>query len=576
MQDPARTRNQQHETQPLRPVQENICQTRVERGRMRTLIQEYVAENNLVAPLSLEELRGHADRVIRLASGVGKYRDYLAVLVSNEVWRPHLAGIPMNRRLLLIPQCLRDEKKCRGTMDEFGLLCGHCGGCVIHELKDEAERLGYVVMVAEGSPVVMALIESGQVEAVLGVSCLSVLEQVFPYMEAAAVPGMAIPLLREGCENTALDLDWLWDALYAVGDEPSKRLDLEALRREVEDLFTGGLLDDTLGPVGGETESIARHWLAKSGKRWRPFLTACVYQALREDPRAALPQSLRKLMVAVECFHKASLIHDDIEDDDEIRYGEKTLHEQYGVPVALNTGDFLLGEGYRLIGELDAASRQKAGMLKIAAAGHRTLCEGQGAELCWLRRREPLSVKEVISIFRGKTAPAFEVALRMGAVLGGADERLGGVLHAYSEALGVAYQIRDDLSDSGFMQESGADRLEAIRPSLVLSMAYERAGAEARSVLERVWREGEAPEKHRQELVRIVKDLKVEEAARAMLKEYRSQALLGLVPLENGNLKSILHRVVWKIFNVSAKMGCCNDYQAGHAPHGGAGKASAG
>ena len=74
---------------------------------------------------------------------------------------------------------------------------------------------------------------------------------------------------------------------------------------------------------------------------------------------------LKKLAVAVECFHKASLIHDDIEDGDDLRYGTKTLHVEYGVPVALNVGDFLLGEGYRLITELDVDLESSEQLLNI-------------------------------------------------------------------------------------------------------------------------------------------------------------------------------------------------------------------
>ena len=58
----------------------------------------------------------------------------------------------------------------------------------------------------------------------------------------------------------------------------------------------------------------------------------------------------------MECFHKASLIHDDIEDDDAQRYGEPTLHVEHGVPVALNVGDLLIGEGYRLLAECERAA----------------------------------------------------------------------------------------------------------------------------------------------------------------------------------------------------------------------------
>ena len=102
-----------------------------------------------------------------------------------------------------------------------------------------------------------------------------------------------------------------------------------------------------------------------------PFLAVAAFQALRTDPGAPLPDGLRKLAVAVECFHKASLIHDDIEDGDATRYGEQTLHEKYGIAVALNVGDLLIGEGYRMLAACDIPAAQKAEMLLVASSSTR-------------------------------------------------------------------------------------------------------------------------------------------------------------------------------------------------------------
>jgi hypothetical protein len=251
--------------------------------------------------------------------------------------------------------------------------------------------LGYAVLVAEGSAIVMSIIATGKIDAIVGVSCLSVLEKAFPYMESAAIPGVAIPLLQDDCVDTNIDLDWVWDVIHLSSEDQTRRLDLDALRREVDSWFELSELNKVMGLPSGESETIARAWLGKSGKRWRPFLAACAFKAMQDDPQKPLPGDFRKVAIAVECFHKASLVHDDIEDNDALRYGEKTLHEEYGVPVALNVGDLLLGEGYRLIGECDVDAENRAAMLKIAAAGHRTLCLGQGAELCWVRKPERLS-----------------------------------------------------------------------------------------------------------------------------------------------------------------------------------------
>src|SRR5207249_6872583 len=202
---------------------------------------------------------------------------------------------------------------------------------------------------------------------------------------------------------TTVDLDWIWDYIHLTSDDQTRRLDLGALRDEVDFWFTPASLDLIMGAAQGETDRIARDWLGRAGKRWRPFLSVAAFQALRDTPGAALPEDLRKIALAVECFHKASLIHDDIEDNDAMRYGEKTLHEEHGVAVALNVGDLLIGEGYRLIGCSEIAAEQKAQMLLVASEGQRRLCRGQGAEWCWARNPLPLTSLQVLDIFRQKT-----------------------------------------------------------------------------------------------------------------------------------------------------------------------------
>ena len=344
---------------PQRPPQANIPQTLAEREHLRDLVLQYVdaRRDSLVPPFVLDELRVQADTVVALGGVNPEYRDYLGILINNEVWAEHLATVPFDRRLLLLPKCLRVEDKCPAPFDEFGLLCKQCGLCTIQDLQEEAERLGYAVLVAEGSALVMALIQSGKIDAIVGVSCLSVLERAFPHMEAAAIPGVAIPLLQDDCKDTAVDIDWVWNVVHLTSDDRTRRLDLDGLRTEVETWFAPAALDALLGPAEGDADRIAREWLAADGKRWRPFLTACAYKALQEDPDQPLPESLKKAAVAVECFHKASLVHDDIEDADDRRYGRETLHIAHGVPVALNVGDLLLGDGYRLLAGCGASAQ---------------------------------------------------------------------------------------------------------------------------------------------------------------------------------------------------------------------------
>ena len=545
----------------LRQPKENIPQTREDRDMILREVRHYVAEQTLVPPVPLEDLKVHADKLVAALNSKEIYRDYIGILINNELWRETLAAVPFERRLLMVPKCLRVEAKCPAPFDEFGLLCKSCGLCSIQDLEYEAEKLGYAALVAEGSAIVMSLIQTGKIDAIVGVACIPVLERAFPYMEAAAVPGVAIPLLQDDCIDTTVDEDWIWDYIHLTSDDKTRRLDLSRLHDEVKTWFTPESLTSVMGPSEGGTETIARQWLAREGKRWRPFLTAASFQALRHDVTKPVPEDLKKVAVAIECFHKASLIHDDIEDEDAERYGEKTLHEEYGVAVALNAGDLLIGEGYRLIADTTVSAEQRAAMLQVAAEGQRHLCRGQGAELIWKRNPEPLKSVEVIDIFRQKTAPAFEVALQLGCIYADLEkyQDVSEVLGQYSENLGIAYQIRDDLSDLGV--EGETNDLAGLRPTLLLAVAHEKAKDGRKEQLAQVWRRQMPEGISLQEIEEWYDDLKAVKRAEDLQLTYKELAIRSLTDLENSNLKGLLRRVIGKIFNDTVVKGWCNEVQ---------------
>jgi geranylgeranyl diphosphate synthase type II len=512
--------------------------------RLREAAAALVAERGLTPPLAWGELDAAA-RVVVERAGCGPERhSFVMVLVHNAAWWNVLASVPFERRVLLLPPCLRDSAACPATFDALGLICARCGRCPIADLATEAERLGYAVLVAEGTSTVRTLIESGQMDGAVGVSCMTALERAFPSMARQPVPSIAIPLTRNGCSDTAMDVEWVLAAIR-VRDGASRVLltDIARLRREVETWFSESALRAVLGCGESPIERVGLEWLAKSGKRWRPFLTAGVYAALSGE--AELPESVRRVAVAVECIHKASLVYDDIQDRDTVRYGEPTLHASYGVPLALNVGLDLLGQGYRLLAESGAPAEIVARMMALATRGHCRLCVGQGAELWWKRAPEPLSAAQVLEMFRLKTAPSFVVVFGLGAILGGADAATLAALDGFSEALGVAYQIRDDLDDL-----SGAgdvDDVLAGRLSVVVAVAYERAAEGDRRLIEAAWRGGDA------EAARRVRDAvlrtNAEQLTLGLLEDYRQRALEALASLRNVALKILLHRVAWRVLD---------------------------
>jgi geranylgeranyl pyrophosphate synthase len=268
------------------------------------------------------------------------------------------------------------------------------------------------------------------------------------------------------------------------------------------------------------TGQIAYDWLLKDGKRWRPFLLACTYSALNNGT-ADLPDEVRRLAIAVECFHKASLIHDDIEDGDTRRYGKPALHSQFGIPIAINAGDLLVGEAYRWITSVETRTAE---LVRIAAETHCTLCLGQGDELYGLANGTPFSTREIIENFRRKTAPAFGIALLLGAVAAGADRELLSTLRTFSEALGIAYQICDELDE----YTSGESR--DLRASLLLALANDRSP--------------EAPLRaDHPQLRQCLDELKAPQQTAQKLDQYRSEAARALNPLKCPRLRSLLRLV---------------------------------
>jgi len=546
-----------------RPPQPSIPQTKADRDALLDAIRRGMATAKAVPPLSMDELGSRATAALAEVGLPETYLDYAVVLVNNESWRDSLASVPFEKRLLLMPKCLREENRCPAPFDEFGLLCKQCGLCSIQDFQAEAERLGYAVLVAEGSALVMAMIQTGQIEAIVGISCMPVLEKTFPHVQAAAVPAVAVPLLQDDCIDTAVDVDWVWDYIHLEASDRSRRLDLGGLHEDVKSWFEPAALAEVMGPAEGHAEELGREWLAVGGRRWRPFLAAAVHAALtgHHEPSDsdAAATAIRKVAIAVECFHKASLVHDDIEDGDDERYGEPTLCGAVGVPIALNVGDVLIGEGYRMLAESGLDARLIADAVREAADAQRLLCRGQGAELSWSRTPSKLSSRQVLEIFRLKTAPAFDVALQLAAIAAGRGEECREVLRGYSNAVGVAYQIKDDLED--LVEDAGFVRDAASRPSVLIALGAERARGDDRTMLTALASGTPVADLTGERLRLAISTAKADEKAALLLEAYKEEAVRALDGLDDPTLKGLLRRMVARIFNELSFDGYCREQE---------------
>lgn len=496
-----------------------IPTTYKERTRLRKLAHDFVSDKALQPPVPLSDLEALASEFIKVYQLDEGLRDWLMVELHNGVWLPMVASIPYERRLLLLPKCLRDSQRCEGEMDDLGLLCHRCGRCVIPDLQTLADRHGVLSLVAEGFTSVIELIRQHVVDAVIGVSCLDSLEKAFPLLVSHAVPGIAVALNDGGCKDTHVDIDYVMELLPQLSAETITLLDYDAIREKVNQWFTPEALACVMTPATDITTRASLEWMLCGGSRWRPFLLAAVYAAITRSSSACLlpkgrkkpcplvlPDEVMRAAVAVECFHKASLVHDDIQDHDPERYGQPTVHIRYGEAMAINIGDLLLGEGYRLL-----ASLKNKELQGVVANAHVSLCLGQGAELAW-RSGQKVTIDEVLQIFREKTVPAFEVALSLGLLSAGGDQHTAHVLHNYSEALGIAYQLKDDLAD--------IYREQTEKPSAVHAMRMQYPDASDEDIKNKV---------------------------NVLIEDYHTRALSSLAEIDSFELKRLLFQATEKI-----------------------------
>ncbi len=457
-------------------------------------------------PLSMDTMERVASRLLRDAALPPSYLGWTMVALASEFWREQVAATSPARRLLLLPHCLKRAVGCPAEYEQHGLECHECGACSIADFRGVAERLGYRVLIAEGSPIVLKIIVSGQVDAIVGVACLNVLEKAIDKILAAGIPCMAVPLLSHDCRISSVDEDWVLEMIRLQGpptrQAPRSYLHLmrgaaglfaspefERLlpRRRADATTPPGTAAPALDPIAA-TEAIAYEFLAAGGKYSRPFITLAAYDALTggqatardgSDCVQAFPDAVKRTALSIEIFHKASLVHDDIEDDDAFRYGQTTLHRRWGAPTAINVGDYLIGRGYRLVSsETPALGPQVvADLLDCLADAHTRLCEGQGAELLWRDARDKrLTPLDALKIYALKTAPAFEAALVCGLRLAGTVEPYRQPVRRFASNLGIAFQILNDLDDWQEdrlnKRQPGRDLLDG-RPTLLWALALQ-------------------------------------------------------------------------------------------------------
>ncbi len=561
------------------------------RERMRARSAELVAKLDKSRSLGKDEIELLARQILiefQLPEG---HVGWTMVVLASEFWREQVENVPCNRRLLLLPAVLQHIGNCGPAVD-FATHDTECAPCAVSSWQSAAQTLGYQVLSAEDSATVTGLIFSGEVDAIVGVASLDVLEKAIDKILSAGIPCMAVPLLTMGPlpatdrNHVTVDRDWVDEMIaasrHAANRNPangvaangnhsndSAKLPInshappqtlgyvhllraatnlfkrEELERIVPRLRGGPSLAEANGqgiagidPIAG-TEVIAYDFLSRGGKHSRPFITLAVYDAMTggkatlhdgAEHLAKLPSAIKRVAMSIETFHKASLVHDDIEDDDAFRYGEPTLHRKYGTPTAINVGDYLIGLGYRLVSRESKTlgADVVADILDRLADAHLKLSEGQGAELLWRdARHKRLSSADALQIYALKTSPAFEAALFSGLRLAGPIEQFHEPVSQFARYLGVAFQILNDLGDwrgDNHNKLLAAGDVLGGRPTVLWALALEGLDDRRRALLQSIVSEQSPSPQMVSEVRQLYTEAGVFEQAAALIEKYRGRA----------------------------------------------------
>lgn len=217
---------------------------------------------------------------------------------------------------------------------------------------------------------------------------------------------------------------------------------MDTYRAEVEAFLNGCFTDSTL-PQKSILDAM-RYSLLAGGKRIRPVLLLEFCRLCGKDYHTALP-----FAAAIEMVHTYSLIHDDLPcmDNDDYRRGRLTNHKVFGEAMAVLAGDALLTAAFDTAAHADAAPETVVKVIRIlaSAAGEKGMVGGQVLDL--EGENAMLQEDDVYTIHKLKTSKLIEAACCMGAAAGGASEEQMIAARVYAQALGLAFQVRDDMLD---------------------------------------------------------------------------------------------------------------------------------
>ncbi|MDF0604430.1 octaprenyl diphosphate synthase [Neisseriaceae bacterium TC5R-5] len=276
---------------------------------------------------------------------------------------------------------------------------------------------------------------------------------------------------------------------------------------------------------------VASYIISAGGKRLRPALTLLSGRALGYDGA-----HLYELAAMIEFIHTATLLHDDVVDESDLRRGRETANALFGNAASVLVGDFLYTRAFQMM-----VTTQNMDILQVMAAATNIIAEGEVLQLLNIGNTS-ISEAEYLQVIQYKTAKLFEAAARVGALIAGANVQQVQAMADYGMYLGTAFQIIDDVLDySGDAETIGkslGDDLAEGKPTLPLIYTMRQGSSAAadcvRHALEQANRE------HFQEVLAAVQSCGALDYAREEALKVAAQARAALGPIPESTTRQAL------------------------------------
>jgi geranylgeranyl diphosphate synthase type II len=311
---------------------------------------------------------------------------------------------------------------------------------------------------------------------------------------------------------------------------------------ELRDIFSTYLNQESFQQEPKNLYEPNNYFLQIGGKRLRPTLLLLATELFGGKIENALPASL-----AIEYFHNFTLIHDDVMDNAPVRRGFTTIHEKYNLNTAILSGDVLMIKACEYLSKVEGIYFKQ--VFDVYTKTAIEVCEGQQYDIDF-ETQKSVSHSEYIEMIRLKTSVLLAASMKIGAILGGANETDAELLYTYAENLGIAFQIQDDIldcfGDEGLVgKQPGGDIIQNKKTLLLIEAM--RLCTEQNDISLNEWlnKTSYLNEEKVSSIQQIFKEYNIKQFALQQRNFYVEQSMLAL---ENMNLdttkKSILKSLV--------------------------------